>query len=52
MTTGHKIKLDKKTVGIKNGKFVRKTTFRAGVKRRVEEARNTKEAGQWEAKSK
>lgn len=48
--TGHKIKLDKREVDIKDGKLVRKSTFRSGIKRRVAEARAAKEAEAWAKK--
>ena len=49
--TGHKISLVKR-VTIKDGKLVRKVSFRSGIKRRVAEARAEKEAEQWKGKSK
>ena len=52
MTTGHRIKLDKREVDVKDGKFVRKTTFRSKIKRNVAEARAKKEAEAWKGKSK
>lgn len=51
MSTGHRIKLDKREVDVKDGKFVRKTTFRAKIKRNVAEARAAKQLKAWQAKS-
>jgi hypothetical protein len=51
MTTGHKVSLGKR-VTIKDGRIVRKITFRTGISRRVQEAKAAREVKQWEGKLK